>query len=315
MLSEANRNEVELGGAKSRKAGSFKEYRQKSGYSEKSIRVQDSHVNCFKTWCIKENMSTRDITYNQALKFIDNERDRGIRRQSIIREINSIRIYFDYLLESGIIHQNIIKRIRIRQSGKKVLPEILSIAQLEKIYQDFLNLPAWNHGTAVAKLLHQRNIVILGLMIYQGLDSGEISRLETGHLNLSEGKIYIPSGRKSNSRSLRLQAAQILPLKTYLEETRPALLEKREFQSTYLFPSKKSSDLVCKIVEAIKKIHPKIKDSRQLRSSVLMNWLKTNNIRQVQYMAGHKSIRSTEAYRREDLTDLTKQLELFHPLR
>ena len=67
-------------------------------------------------------------------------------------------------------------------------------------------------------------------MIYQGLDSGEIARLETGHVNLSEGKIYIPSGKKNNSRTLRLQASQILPLKTYLEETRPDLLEKREMQ-------------------------------------------------------------------------------------
>jgi len=294
---------------------SFKEYRQKKGYSEKSIRVQDSHVNCFKSWCTSENIDQGDITYTQALKFIDSEKERGISRQSIIREINSIRIYFDYLLESGITAQNIIKQIRLRQNGKKVLPEILSPAQLENIYQDFGSLPLWSHGTAIAKLLHQRNTVILGLMIYQGLDSGEIARLETGHVNLNEGKIYIPSGRKSNSRTIRLQASQILPLKTYLEETRPALLEKRELQSTYLFPSKKSSDLVCKIVETVRKIHPEIKNSRQLRASVLMNWLKTNNIRQVQYMAGHKSIRSTESYRGQDLTDLTKQLELFHPLR
>jgi integrase/recombinase XerD len=232
-----------------------------------------------------------------------------------IREINSFRIYFDYLLESRITGQNIIKRIRLRQSGKKVLPELLSPAQIEKIYQDFSRLPLWNHGTAIARLLHQRNTVILGLMIYQGLDSGEIARLETGHANLSEGKIYIPSGRNSNSRTLKLQVNQILPIKTYLEETRQELLEKRNLQTPYLFPSKKSSDMVCKIVEAVKRIHNEIKDSRQIRASVIMNWLKTNNIRQVQYMAGHKNIRSTESYRGQDLTDLTKQLELFHPLR
>ena len=293
----------------------FKEYRQKNGYSEKSIKVQDSHVNWFKNWCIRQNINPGDIIYNQVLQFIDSERERGIERQSIIREINSIRIYFDYLLESGITAQNIIKRFRIRQSGKKVLPEILSPAQLEKIYQGFISLPAWNHGTAVAKLLHQRNTVILGLMIYQGLDSGEIAKLETGQVNLGEGKIYIPSGRKSNSRTLRLQASQILPLKTYLEETRPELLEKRNQQTPYLFISKKYSDMICKIVEVVKKIHPGLKDSRQLGASVIMNWLKTNNIRQVQYMAGHKSIRSTESYRGQDLTDLTKQLELFHPLK
>jgi integrase/recombinase XerD len=152
-------------------------------------------------------------------------------------------------------------------------------------------------------------------MIYHGLDSGEIARLEIGQVNLSEGKIYIPSGRNSNSRTLKLQANQILPFKTYLEETRKEMLEKRNLQSSYIFPSKKSSDMVCKIIEAIKRIHPEIKDNRQIRASVIMNWLKTNNIRQVQYMAGHKSIRSTEQYRNQDLTDLTKQLELFHPLK
>lgn len=54
--------------------------------------------------------------------------------------------------------------------------------------------------------------------------------------------------------------------------------------------------MICKIVEAVKKIHPELKYSHQIRESVIMNWLKTNNIRQVQYMAGHKSIRSTESY-------------------
>ena len=82
-----------------------------------------------------------------------------------------------------------------------------------------------------------------------------------------------------------------------------------------MFPSKKQSDMICNIVSQAKKLNPEIIDSRQIRTSVIMNWLKSNNIRQVQYMAGHKSIRSTEQYRSQDLSDLTKQLELFHPLK
>jgi len=293
--------------------GEFKAYRQKNGYSEKTIKVQNCHVNRFTNWCINNNINLVETTYNQALQFIDSERNRGILNQSIIREINSIRIYFDYLLESGTIKQNIIKRIKIRQSGKKVIPETLTPQQLENIYQSFINLPEWEHRTKMAKELHKRNVVILGLLIYQGLTSGETAKLETSHINLSEGKIYIPSTRKSNARTLKLQANQILPIKSYIEEFNP---------KTYLFPTKKHSDMICKIVSQAKKLHPenlsdnwRIIDSRQIRTSVIMNWLKTNNIRQVQYMAGHKSIRSTEQYRSQDLTDLTKQLELFHPMR
>ena len=73
--------------------------------------------------------------------------------------------------------------------------------------------------------------------------------------------------------------------------------------------------MICKIVTQARKTNPVLKDSRQIRTSVIMNWLKTNNIRQVQYMAGHKSIKSTESYRNQDLTDLTRQLELFHPMK
>ena len=284
---------------------SFEEYRNKNGYSPKSIRVQNSHINRLKSWCINQNINLEEINYNQALQFIDSERERGILNQSIIREINSIRIYFDYLLDSGTINQNIIKRVRIRQSAKKALPETLSPQQLESIYHDFMNLPEWEHKTQTAKQLHKRNIVLLGLLVYQGLTSGETAKLETTHINLPEGKIYIPSTRKSNARTLKLKANQILPIKSYIEEFKP---------NPYLFPTKKQSDMICKIVEQAKKNHPEIIDSRQIRTSVIMNWLKTNNIRQVQYMAGHKSLRSTEQYRQQDLSDLTKQLELFHPL-
>ena len=199
----------------------FKTYRQQNGYSAKSVRVQNSHVNSLKNWCINQNINLEEISYNQALQFIDSERNRGILNQSIIRGINSIRIYFDYLLESGIIRQNIIKRIRIRQGGKKVLPETLSLQQLDKIYQDFVNLPEWEHRTITAKQLHKRNIVIFGLLVFQGLTSGETAKLETNHINLSEGKIYIPSTRKSNARTLKLQANQILPIKGYIEGYKP----------------------------------------------------------------------------------------------
>lgn len=55
-------------------------------------------------------------------------------------------------------------------------------------------------------------------MIYQGIDSGEIIKLETNHINLNEGKIYIPSTKRSNARTLKLQAIQILSIKDYIEK-------------------------------------------------------------------------------------------------
>jgi len=302
---------------------SFKHYRQASGYSYSSIKVQDSHINQLLSWCMARHIDPDRITYEQVLQFIDHERKRDIKNQSIVRMLNSIRIYFDYLVDTRATSQNVIRRIRINQVGRRALPQVLSPEQLEKIYQDFTNLPQWHHRSERARLLHQRNTVILGLMIYQGLDSGQMAKLELNHLNLEEGKIYIPSGRKNNARILNLQTVQILPMKTYLDKTRLQLeeiyqqqyRERERSQTANLFPTKKASDMVSRIIRQVKRIDPELTGSRQIRASVIMNWLKQYNIRQVQYMAGHKSIRSTESYRVQDLTDLTRQLELFHPLR
>ncbi len=292
----------------------FKAYRLKKRYSENTIKTQNHHVKTFLNWCINKNITPENITYNEVLQFIDNLRSRGISNASITGTINSIKLYFDYLAENKTIQHNIIRQIKLRNQGRKALPELLTMQQLEEIYRSFINVPYLRHNTKKAKLLHQRNTVILGLLVYQGLDSGETARLEPCHINLNEGNLYIPSGRNSNARTLKLQSGQILPFKTYIEETRQELLVKHNIQTPYLFPSKKYSDMICNIVAQAKRINPELKDSRQIRSSVIMNWLKTNNIRQVQYMAGHKSIKSTESYRIQDLTDLTRQLELFHPL-
>jgi integrase/recombinase XerD len=293
----------------------FTKYRLKNNYSEKTIKTQDHHVKTFLNWCIKQYINPGNINYNEALQFIDHERNRDISSASVNRTINSIKIYLDYLVYNKATRHNIIRQIKLRYEGKKALPELLTTRQLETIYKDFSKVPRWRYKTTRETLLNQRNTIILGLLVYQGLDSGEIAKLERAHVNLKEGNIYIPSTRRSNARTLKLQSDQVLPFKNYIEETRPGLLKKQTDQTPYLFPAKKYSDTICKVVAQARKMNPELKDSRQIRASVIMNWLKTNNIRQVQYMAGHKSIKSTESYRKQDLTDLTRQLELYHPLK
>ena len=275
------------------------------------MKVQDCHINRFNSWCTTQSIDPETITYQQTLEFIDSERARGILNQTIIREINSVRVYFDYLVQSGKLQQNVISRIRIRQRQSRILQSTFSQRQLEKIYLAYVALPEWEHRTKTSMRLHQRNVVILGLLVYQGITSGEIAKLERSHVKLQEGKIYIPSTRKSNGRWLKLQAAQVMAMQAYIEDY---LLKSRQHEENYLFPRKKHSDMVASIIKQIRRIHPELTDARQIRSSVIMSWLKTNNIRQVQYMAGHKSIRSTEQYRSQDLSNLTRQLELFHPL-
>jgi len=56
------------------------------------------------------------------------------------------------------------------------------------------------------------------------------------------------------------------------------------------------------------------KNIAQLRQSRISLWIKQYGIRQAQYLSGRKSIVSMERYQQMDLQDLSKQIELFHPM-
>jgi site-specific recombinase XerD len=66
---------------------------------------------------------------------------------------------------------------------------------------------------------------------------------------------------------------------------------------------------------AIRKINPEILHPKQIRASVITYWLKNYNLRQVQYMAGHKYVSSTERYQLNNLDKLQSKLEKYHPLK
>jgi len=67
--------------------------------------------------------------------------------------------------------------------------------------------------------------------------------------------------------------------------------------------------------KAIQKTNPEIMHAKQIRASVITNWLKIHNLRQGQYFAGHKYVSSTERYQLNNLDNLQTKLEKHHPLR
>lgn len=55
-------------------------------------------------------------------------------------------------------------------------------------------------------------------------------------------------------------------------------------------------------------------NAKQLRASVIVKWLRMYNLREVQYMAGHRYISSTESYQQSDMEGLKEEVNKFHPL-
>ena len=66
---------------------------------------------------------------------------------------------------------------------------------------------------------------------------------------------------------------------------------------------------------AIKKKNPRISSAKIIRSTVIAEWLKTKDIRIVQYMAGHRWVSSTERYDVANMRELKESLRKHHPLK
>lgn len=285
-------------------AETFPEYLEQQRLAPSSIREHLKNIERFKKWSDTEKIDYEGCQYNELLKFIQYHQKKESSKATINNHLNSICKYYNYLISEGRITKNPARDLRVKKEGRRVLQNILTLEELEKIYQDYANKPAWSFREEKHKRIHQRNRVILGMLLYQGLHTGELKRVEKNHLHLAQGTIYIPSTRRSNSRVLKLQSAQIIPIQQYL----------LSFTGEKLFTGN-LHNIINWLLQELRKISNRVKSANQLRSSVIVGWLKQHNLRQVQYLAGHKHISSTERYKQEDLADLQAQLELFHPMR
>jgi integrase/recombinase XerD len=79
----------------------------------------------------------------------------------------------------------------------------------------------------------------------------------------------------------------------------------------------KLGNTVKRIMRKLRGQHPKHAKltSRKIRESVIVYWLKTKDIRTVQYLAGHRYVSSTERYKKLDMEHLKEQVNELHPLR
>lgn len=290
----------------------FKEYLQQRSFRESTINGHLQNVGYFMQWLQTNGMyEAENISYNDLLNYVQHEKEKQIETATLNLRLTSVSKYFDCLKESGSITRNPARTLRIKGSLKKVIEQPLKYADLEKLYNEYkaLQKEVPNHIKEKSTLAHQRNIVIVGLLVWQGLHSGELEKLEVNHINLNEGTIYIPSTARSNSRTLKLSTQQILTLHTYIHG---GTRDKQKPVNEKLFAGN-LQNTISLLSEELKGINPQIKNALHIRASVILHWLRQHNKRQVQYMAGHKYINSTEAYEVQELETLTDQLTKYHP--
>jgi len=308
----------------------FKNYLESKGYSQGTIEGYIRNVKDLEKYIEKENIEIEQVSYTDLLYYVQSHRNK-ISQGSIAKKINSIRHYFNYLVSEKIVIVNPSTQIEIKGIKRKVLHDIFTKIELESLYKNFINENEQNQEQANKTLfktaiqVQKRNKIILGMMIYQGLGTHEISVLEEQDIKLREGKIYIAGSRRSQERELPLEAHQIIDIMEYIYTTRKEIISEKiidnstlNTQNSKLFisigSSEKLNNSMQYLLQTLQKQNKRVKNLQQIRASVITHWLKIHNLRQVQYMAGHRYISSTESYIINDLEDLLEDVNKYHPL-
>ena len=299
----------------------FTKYLLQKNYSNTTIESFIGDVRKFKAWLEKENMEIENVSYNDMTSYLQSFGD--IAQHTKGCYLRGVKQYFNFLIQREERTDNPAGFIQLKGLKRKTLYDILNRHELDKLYRSY-SLPDEqskdkNQNWFKAKVLAQkRNKVILGLMLYQGLDSRDLKLLTVQDIKLREGKIFIPGTRKSNERELKLEALQIIDVMEYILTTRKDFLQLTNKQTEQLFisigTSERFNNIMVYLVKTLQQLNKKVTSAKQLKASVIVHWLKLYNLRQVQYMAGHRYVSSTESFLINEMDEMIEDIEKYHPI-
>lgn len=303
----------------------FTSYLQSKDFSKSTQKTHKGNVTRFLTWLGSsvENCRKKDVlAYLERLK-----NHHKISNQTRSYHLQSIKYYFDYLYQNGTVATNPAQLIKIRNTKTRKLQKVYTTAELDQLFDDYHNVFVRDIDRKAPKntyklrfLSEPRNYAILGFFIYQGLVTSEVARLKVDDIDFAKATVKITGKTKGNDRTLPLTAVQIGFLMHYLQNIRPKLQEYFTEEQTPLFLSLSKDGKTTTLEQAFKtlarqlgKLDPELKKLHQLRASRIAHWLKTEGLRKTQYLAGHKSISTTETYLQNDLEQLTKDITQYNP--
>ncbi len=290
----------------------YSNYLEQQNYSKTTIESYTKTNQIFLKWCNRNHITAELIDYKTILKYIKYLQRKNTSKRTVKHQIGITKSYFKYLLSENCRSDNPIENINIKGVKRIINYNLLEADELEDLYYSFEteNIKDKYHQSTA-----KRNKVITGLIVYQGLRTTDLGNLKIEHLQLSKGKIYVPSTRKSNAREMELKPWQIMEFINYQNEVRTAIQKRINNHTEQLFPiNTRFSTITYHINKRLKKYNNKVKDLKQIRASVITNWLSQYNLRKVQYLAGHRYISSTERYVQDDLENLHEIVNSYHPI-
>ena len=295
----------------------LREYLEKK-YSKSTLASNLYNIKRFTDYYDKK---APKATFKEVLNYIEHLRKNYNLHPKTLRHcLYGVKIYFNYLLETGQRNDHPCSELFLKDKIDKQI-------QVDTLYSpETLEAFFETYQIRKKKYLENRNKIIISLLIYQALTVKEIAELEIQNINLEKCEIFIKASeeltaKSPQSRTLPLQAKQILLIYNYLEKDRVKLLQynnKKETETSFIlgqYGEKINPHGIGKMINETKPKTEQIKPIK-IRQSVIANFLKKeNDTRIVQVFSGHRRASTTIQYKQTEFELLQNAVNNYHPIK
>jgi len=157
----------------------FEKYLLEKGLAKKTIQTYSYNVGLFNQW--KQAELVEEITYSELLKFIRSLRSKGESRNLIASRLTAIRWFLRWQKSEGVRTSNPAEGLHLKGQKRRLPHDLLELEELEILYNE----------APKDSVIDARNKTIIGLLIHQGITTGELQRLEPEQLELENGTVRI----------------------------------------------------------------------------------------------------------------------------
>ncbi len=286
----------------------FKIYlKSEKNFSSHTIRAYCADVYTFLLWIGETNpLEIEAKKFSEYLYFIQQI---NYTKTTVARKIASIRAFYKFLYQEELIEYNPADNISIPKQSKN-LPEFLSEDEVENILRSInIDTPAG-----------YRNRIILELLWVSGMRISELSGLNFENLNLEQNEIRV-FGKGAKERIVLIPDKTKDNLKNYIDNVFSLINSNTEIlPSTPLFINYNGFRLQNQSIrKALKNCLSNIHFTKHVTPHVFRHSFATKllehgaDLRIVQELLGHSSIKNTQIYTHVSIHRLKEVYETTHP--
>ena len=277
------------------------------GLSVNTVRAYRTDLNQFFEWYrFQGGRSLRDLNLSLLTRYLDHLHGRNLAATSIARRLASLKMFFRFLVLEGVLEESAVELLASPKLWRR-LPKVLSPEMVDQL------LDAPRHDDR----LPLRDRAMLAVLYATGCRASELAGLRGHAVRLKEGYVLC-RGKGNKERIVSLNRLAIAALQNYLQRERPRLVGPRDVE--WLFVSRTGRPLTrITVWGVVKKYAARVGASRQVSPHTLRHSFATHmlaggaEIRALQEMLGHASIRTTQVYTQVEHGRLKAVHERAHP--